>query len=183
MRRAIEPAIPLAATLAEWQAISEELAENPRKRRPQLTKYFGAKSISYRGIGGRSIASATAASAAGARLPQGPRLEFVGCLPPTTRLADEWSGAPRSAAHGDALDETATAVIASLALGAAMVNASDSVRRRRPPPLACHPCRPTPRQSGYDSYRISPASRPPTGADYIHKCAKSPRLTHMGTLR
>ena len=46
VRRAIEPAVSLSATLADWPAISEELSENPRKRRPQLTSYFGNDPIS-----------------------------------------------------------------------------------------------------------------------------------------
>ena len=38
--RSIEPSISLSRTLGEWNAISEQLADPPRKRKPQLASYF-----------------------------------------------------------------------------------------------------------------------------------------------
>ena len=44
VRSAVEPPVPLAATLGRLQAISSELADSPRKRQPQLSNYFGQDS-------------------------------------------------------------------------------------------------------------------------------------------
>ena len=38
--RAIEPHLPLAQVIAEWNEISEELADPPRLRSGQLEPYF-----------------------------------------------------------------------------------------------------------------------------------------------
>ena len=38
--RAIEPSLSLAQTISDWNAISEQLADPPRKRTPQLASYF-----------------------------------------------------------------------------------------------------------------------------------------------
>jgi len=38
--RAIEPAMSLAQMIDEWNEISKALAESPRRRRSQLSKYF-----------------------------------------------------------------------------------------------------------------------------------------------
>lgn len=38
--RAIEPTLPLAQVLGQWNEISESLAERPRQRLSQLTRYF-----------------------------------------------------------------------------------------------------------------------------------------------
>ena len=40
VRRTIEPGIPLPELLADWPAISRGLSEPPRKRRPQMERYF-----------------------------------------------------------------------------------------------------------------------------------------------
>ena len=39
-KRAIEPALPLAQMIENWNAISQSLAEPPRRRMPQLAEYF-----------------------------------------------------------------------------------------------------------------------------------------------
>ena len=41
VKRAIKPLIPVSQTLADWPALSTELAENPRKRRSQIVNFFG----------------------------------------------------------------------------------------------------------------------------------------------
>lgn len=38
--RAIEPALPLAQAIDEWNEISRSLAEAPRRRLSQLSDYF-----------------------------------------------------------------------------------------------------------------------------------------------
>ena len=38
--RAIEPSLAPSRTLSEWNAIPEQLADPPRKRKPQLARYF-----------------------------------------------------------------------------------------------------------------------------------------------
>ena len=38
--RAIEPLMPLAQIIGEWNDISSALAEPPRRRLPQLSEYF-----------------------------------------------------------------------------------------------------------------------------------------------
>ena len=38
--RAIEPTLPLAQVLDEWNEISQSLAERPRQRLSQLSGYF-----------------------------------------------------------------------------------------------------------------------------------------------
>jgi hypothetical protein len=38
--RAIEPALPLAQAIEEWNEISRSLAEAPRRRLSQLSDYF-----------------------------------------------------------------------------------------------------------------------------------------------
>ena len=40
VKRAIEPSLSLSETLRQWNSISEELADSPRKRKPQLAAYF-----------------------------------------------------------------------------------------------------------------------------------------------
>ena len=40
LKRAIEPSLSLSETLSQWNAISEQLADSPRKRKPQLADYF-----------------------------------------------------------------------------------------------------------------------------------------------
>ena len=40
VKRAIEPSLSLSKTLSQWNAISEQLADPPRKRKPQLASYF-----------------------------------------------------------------------------------------------------------------------------------------------
>ena len=38
--RAIEPSLPLSRAIRDWNVISEQLADPPRKRTPQLASYF-----------------------------------------------------------------------------------------------------------------------------------------------
>lgn len=38
--RTIEPPLPLAQTISEWNEISKSLAEPPRRRLSQLSSYF-----------------------------------------------------------------------------------------------------------------------------------------------
>ncbi len=38
--RAIEPPLPLCETIGNWNSIARDLAENPRRRRNQVEKYF-----------------------------------------------------------------------------------------------------------------------------------------------
>jgi hypothetical protein len=40
IQRAIEPALPLADVIDDWNEISKALAEPPRQRQLQLTEYF-----------------------------------------------------------------------------------------------------------------------------------------------
>lgn len=40
IQRAIEPALPLADVIDDWNEISKSLAEPPRQRQLQLTEYF-----------------------------------------------------------------------------------------------------------------------------------------------
>jgi hypothetical protein len=39
--RAIEPPLSLAGMINHWCAISDALAEPPRRRQPQISEYFG----------------------------------------------------------------------------------------------------------------------------------------------
>jgi hypothetical protein len=45
-KRAIEPSFPLSEMLNDWGNISKSLAESPRKRKIQLTRYFEYKKTS-----------------------------------------------------------------------------------------------------------------------------------------
>jgi len=40
VKRAIEPSLSLSRTLSAWNTISEQLADAPRKRKPQLASHF-----------------------------------------------------------------------------------------------------------------------------------------------
>ena len=40
VRRAIDPGVGLTKTIADWENISKELREAPRKRRPQLARHL-----------------------------------------------------------------------------------------------------------------------------------------------
>ena len=40
VKRAIEPSLSLVQTIGDWNAISTQLADAPRKRIPQLASYF-----------------------------------------------------------------------------------------------------------------------------------------------
>lgn len=40
VKRSIEPSLSLSRTFSEWDKISEQLADPPRERKPQLASYF-----------------------------------------------------------------------------------------------------------------------------------------------
>ena len=40
LKQAIEPSLSPSETLSQWNTISEELADPPNKRKPQLADYF-----------------------------------------------------------------------------------------------------------------------------------------------
>jgi len=40
LARAVDPPLPLARAIERWNDISKSLAEPPRKRRPQLARFF-----------------------------------------------------------------------------------------------------------------------------------------------
>jgi hypothetical protein len=42
VQRAIDPALPLAATMLNWNTLAADLAEPSRRRTPQVPEFFDA---------------------------------------------------------------------------------------------------------------------------------------------
>ena len=65
----IEPSLALSRTLSDWNAISEELADAPRKRKPQFASYFDWPPNDLTLRGGRSTAETNSTARLALRVP------------------------------------------------------------------------------------------------------------------